>query len=173
MNLQSISKVMLGYGVDNFQKCFPYVKELRSSTFSGKEYDFKSLACLEKFTLIDYRRIRKSSCGMNRVTFPATLRILKLVACRLPWSDMSILQSLTNLEVLKLKLNAFEGSYWNTNEQEFPQLKLFLRLEMLDIKLWEAYSPTFPCLKRLEIFHCYHLKETPLGIGDISTLELI
>ncbi|KAJ0501033.1 putative P-loop containing nucleoside triphosphate hydrolase, leucine-rich repeat domain superfamily [Helianthus annuus] len=172
MNLQTISKVMLGYGVDNFQKCFPHVKELRCSTFPGKEYDFKSLACLEKLTLIDYRRIRKSSCGVNRVTFPATLRILKLVECRLPWSDMSILQSLTNLEVLKLKLNAFEGSYWNTNEQEFPQLK-FLRLEMLDIKLWEAYSPSFPCLKRLEIFHCYHLKETPLGIGDISTLELI
>ncbi|KAJ0810982.1 putative P-loop containing nucleoside triphosphate hydrolase, leucine-rich repeat domain superfamily [Helianthus annuus] len=93
-------------------------------------------------------------------------------ACRLPWSDMSIIHSLPNLQVLKLRRSAFEGSCWNTNEHVFRQLK-FMRLKMLDIKLWKAYSLSFPCLRQLEIFHCYHLEGIPLDIGDIPTLEII
>ncbi|XP_076910267.1 putative late blight resistance protein homolog R1A-3 [Bidens hawaiensis] len=174
MNLQTISNVTLN---DDFPKCFPYIKALRCNTFFDK-CDFKSLTYLEKLKLTVHRRVESTAHNSpkgepkNYITFPATLKALALLGCGLPWSDMSIIQSLLNLQVLKLHFQAFEGSCWNTAEQEFPQLR-FLRLEGLNIKVWEAYSTSFPCLKQLEIFRCSGLKEIPLEIGDIPTLELI
>ncbi|MFS8023213.1 putative leucine-rich repeat domain superfamily [Helianthus anomalus] len=166
MNLQAISNVELGDGVDNFQKCFPYIKELTCTTYSDEQNDFKSLTYLEKLELT-CRGERK-----NPITFPTTLKRLTIRGCDLPWSDMSIIQSLPNLQVLKLRHFSFFGTRWNTGEHVFPQLK-FLRLESLDIELWEAYSRSFPCLKHLEVIRCYNLEEIPLEIGDIPTLELI
>ncbi|KAJ0619079.1 putative P-loop containing nucleoside triphosphate hydrolase, leucine-rich repeat domain superfamily [Helianthus annuus] len=179
MKLQSISNVVLGDGVDDFLKCFPCIKELTCPMYVEEDNDFESLTYLEKLKLTGLRRRMKSTMhdspkgdGKNHITFPATLKTLKLVGCHLPWSDMSIIQSLPNLQVLKLRNNAFNGSCWNTDEQQFRQLKS-LRLEGLNIKLWEAYSKSFPCLKQLEIFHCYDLDEISLEVGDIPTLEMI
>ncbi|XP_021994954.1 putative late blight resistance protein homolog R1A-4 [Helianthus annuus] len=179
MKLQTISHVVLGDGVDNFQKCFPYIKELTCTTYTEKENDFQSLTYLEKLKYIgiwdscmDDSPKGEPSYQKNHITFPETLKTLTLKWCALPWSDMSIIQSLPNLQVLKLKRNAFMGSCWKADEQEFRQLK-FLRLEKLDIKLWEACSSSFPCLRQLEILFCYDLEEIPLEIGDIPTLELI
>ncbi|KAJ0430166.1 putative P-loop containing nucleoside triphosphate hydrolase, leucine-rich repeat domain superfamily [Helianthus annuus] len=166
MNLQAISNVELGDGVDNFQKCFPYIKELTCTTYSVEQNDFKSLTYLEKLDLTCRGEIK------NPITFPTTLKRLTIRGCDLPWSDMSIIQSLPNLQVLKLGRISFSGTCWNTAEHVFPQLK-FLRLEGLNIKLWEAYSRSFPCLKHLEVIRCYNLEEIPLEIGDIPTLELI
>ncbi|MFS8023223.1 putative P-loop containing nucleoside triphosphate hydrolase [Helianthus anomalus] len=166
MNLQVISNVELGDGVDDFQKCFPYIKELTCTTYSNEQNDFKSLTYLEKLdlTCLGKRKIA--------ITFPTTLKRLTIRYCDLPWSDMSIIQSLPNIQVLKLGRISFSGTRWNTAEHVFPQLK-FLRLEGLDIELWEAYSRSFPCLKHLEVIRCYKLEEIPLEIGDIPTLELI
>ncbi|KAK9051916.1 hypothetical protein SSX86_028544 [Deinandra increscens subsp. villosa] len=100
------------------------------------------------------------------------MRALTLHSCQMSWSHMSIIQSLPNLQFLKLKHRAFEGSCWNTDGQEFQQLT-FLRLEGLNIKEWEACILSFPCLGQLEIYSCKDLKGIPLEIGDIPTLELI
>ncbi|KAJ9552084.1 hypothetical protein OSB04_016129 [Centaurea solstitialis] len=165
MNLQSISEVRYGDGVENFQKYFPSIKKL-AYTFSSDEKG--------RFELLPYLEILKLRRGFhkNHIWFPATLRKLTLVKCGLSWSNMSIIQSLPNLEVLKLKDNAFEGTQWNAGEQQFRQLK-FLRLEKLNIVQWEAYSTSFPCLKRLAVWFCGDLEEIPLEIGEIATLELI
>ncbi|KAI3795560.1 hypothetical protein L1987_38215 [Smallanthus sonchifolius] len=175
MILQTISNVELRDGVDYLQKYFPYIKELTCKTYLDEENDFKYLTYLEKLKLIGLPRRMKSTMHdcpkgepKNHITFPATLKTLTLDLCRLPWSDMSIIQSLPNLEVLKLRRRAFDGNHWNTYEQEFRQLK-FLRLEVLYIKLWEVYSTSFPCLKQLEIFSCKDLEEIPLEIGDIPS----
>lgn len=85
---------------------------------------------------------------------------------------MSTIQSLPNLGVLKLKHNAFLGPEWDAREQQFPRLK-FLKLECLDIEEWEAFSTSFPCLRRLSVRNCLGLKEIPLDMGEIATLELI
>ncbi|GJX64233.1 disease resistance protein [Tanacetum coccineum] len=169
MNLQTISEVELGDLVENFQKCFPVIKKLSSIFNSNEKNDFELLRYLETLKLTG---IHRTNCGNNQISFPATLKQLTLVRCYLPWSDMSIIQSLPNLEVLKLSEVAFEGGLWKTDEAQFRQLK-FLRLEMLNIKQWEAYSINFPCLKQLEIVECGYLEEIPLEIGDIPTLELI
>ncbi|KAD4982095.1 hypothetical protein E3N88_18766 [Mikania micrantha] len=161
MNLQTFSDVELGDGVD-FQTCFPYVKEL--GCMNTEKNNFKFPTYLEKLNL--------DSHGIEHIALPATLKVLTLENNRLPWSKMSIIQSLPNLQVLKLHYKAFEGSCWNTDEHRFERLT-FLRLECLDIKMWKAYSTSFPCLKQLEIESCKGLEEIPLEIGEIPTLELI
>ncbi|KAJ9537302.1 hypothetical protein OSB04_030035 [Centaurea solstitialis] len=182
MNLKSISNVVLGLGVDSLHKCFPCIKKLEYTLVpTDKETHFDLLPYLTTFKLrVDYIRKKmnlwfpnsESNFRQNHIWFPSTLKKLTLVWCDLPWRDMSIIQSLPNLEVLKLKYNAFTGAYWDAREQQFPQLK-FLRLEELDIKLWDVYGTSFPCLKRLAVVNCLALEEIPLDIGDIATLELI
>ncbi|PWA92048.1 Disease resistance protein [Artemisia annua] len=170
MNLQTISDVELGDLVEYFHKYFPMIKKLSSVFYSNGKSDFELLGYLETLKLTG---IYGRNCRNNKISFPTTLKQLTLVRCHLPWSDMSIIQSLPNLEVLKLSEDAFEGSLWKTDDEaQFPQLK-FLRLELLKIKQWEAYSINFPCLKELQLVKCYDLKEIPLEIGDIPTLELI
>ncbi|PWA37240.1 NB-ARC domains-containing protein [Artemisia annua] len=170
MNLQTISEVELG--------------DLMSLILNSDEgNDFELLPCLETLKLTGiYRRKLiepevpkcEPNCRNNQISFPTTLKKLTLVGCHLPWSDMSIIQSLPNLEVLKVKDYAFDGTLWKTGgrEEQFQRLR-FLRLERLDIEKWEAYSINFPCLKQLEIVKCCYLREIPLEIGDIPTLELI
>lgn len=85
---------------------------------------------------------------------------------------MSPLHLLPNLEVLKILDDAFEGHQWETGEEQFQQLK-FLKLRALNMQQWEASNVNFPCLKRLVLERCKDLKEIPLELGDISTLELI
>ncbi|CAH1439374.1 unnamed protein product [Lactuca virosa] len=85
---------------------------------------------------------------------------------------MSIIQSLPNLEVLPIKGNGFEGTQWETDDEQFQRLK-FLRLKKLNTRQWEASSINFPCLERLEVLNCIDLEEIPLELGDISTLERI
>ncbi|KAL4572858.1 hypothetical protein LXL04_019646 [Taraxacum kok-saghyz] len=177
MNLQSISKVKLGDEIENFQKCFPIIKKLECIFNSDVENDFELLRNLETLTLRGLRTVPKflrgePNYGKNHIKFPSTLKNLTLRGCCLPWRNMSIIQSLPNLEDLRLIDNAFRGTVWEVGEEPFQKLK-FLRLEELDIKQWEASSINFPCLKRLLVFSCRYLEEIPLEIGDISTLEFL
>ncbi|KAK4414150.1 putative late blight resistance proteinR1B-16 [Sesamum alatum] len=103
---------------------------------------------------------------------PHTLQKLTLTDCALPWQDMAVIRSLPNLEILKLRDDAFIGEEWECSEGEFPRLK-FLLMELLNLKCWQVESSHFPCLERLVIKRCWQLVEIPCAIGDIPTLELI
>ncbi|KAL7586845.1 hypothetical protein Lser_V15G40191 [Lactuca serriola] len=184
MKLEVITNVVLGNGVDNFQKCFPGIKDLTSILYSDEENDFEVLRYLQVLMLVGsgYSRRRsvepellrgEQNLGKNHIIrFPETLKVLTLVRCGLPWSNMTIIQSLPNLEFLVIKDNGFEGTLWETGEGQFQQLKA-LRLEELNIKTWEVSSINFPHLERLEVSNCIDLEEIPLELGDISTLEFI
>ncbi|KAI3736402.1 hypothetical protein L6452_15941 [Arctium lappa] len=166
MNLHSISDVEFRDRVDSFQRCFPNIKRLGLSCLKNNEYHFELLPYLEILKLTG------SVFQQNNISFPATLKKLTLVSCFLPWSHMSIIQLLPNLEVLNLNRSAYVGTLWDACEQQFRQLKL-LTLERLHIKQWEASSTSFPCLKQLSLLKCNDLEEIPLEIGEIATLELI
>ncbi|KAL2243724.1 UNVERIFIED_CONTAM: hypothetical protein Sindi_0490400 [Sesamum indicum] len=79
--------------------------------------------------------------------------------------------SLPNLEVLYLH-NAFEGAEWSPSEGEFLQLKaLVIRSE--ELEHWGAEDIQFPNLHGLYLEEMRNLKEIPLSIGDIYTLQSI
>ncbi|KAL2515467.1 putative disease resistance RPP8-like protein 4 [Forsythia ovata] len=104
--------------------------------------------------------------------FPQKLKRLTLSGCRISWKNMTVLGSLFNLEVLKLKFHAFEGPVWELNDGEFRRLKLLL-IHMTDLEHWKVNETHLPSLQRLSLRYCYNLVEIPSEIGDIPTLEEI
>ncbi|KAD4982089.1 hypothetical protein E3N88_18760 [Mikania micrantha] len=177
MNLQTFSRVMFGHGVD-FKMWFPCIKELgcidsirELGCVFNKKNNFRCFCNLGKLKLVGI--ISLSSTLMEQVTLPATLKVLTLENSHLPWGKMSIIQSLPNLQVLKLHFGAFVGSCWNMDVNHGFARLTFLRLEWLDIELWTAEITSFSCLKQLEIKTCIYLEEIPAEIGEIPTLELI
>ncbi|KAL0417221.1 UNVERIFIED_CONTAM: putative late blight resistance proteinR1A-10, partial [Sesamum latifolium] len=75
--------------------------------------------------------------------FPRKLRFLTLSFTYFEWKNMSVLGLLENLEVLKLKDNAFVGSHH------------------------------FPRLRRLELRNCEELEEVPFGLAEIPSLQIM
>ncbi|KAL3504564.1 hypothetical protein ACH5RR_034405 [Cinchona calisaya] len=107
-----------------------------------------------------------------KFSFPSNLKKLSLSNFRLPWDEISIIGQLPNLEVLKLLNNTFEGQQWDMREGEFENLK-FLKLDSLNIELWNASSEHLPCLEKLVLISCQQLEEIPSSFGEIPTLQLI
>nr|GMC53234.1 putative late blight resistance protein homolog R1B-17 [Ipomoea batatas] len=106
--------------------------------------------------------------------FPQSLKELTFVSTRIPWSEMSIISMLPNLEVLKLKNFACTGQEWELNEDGgFPKLKVVI-ISRTDLKEWKAnVDAPFPKLERLLLKKCLELEEMPDWIEDIATLQLI
>ncbi|KAL0356055.1 UNVERIFIED_CONTAM: putative late blight resistance proteinR1A-10 [Sesamum radiatum] len=107
-----------------------------------------------------------------KLAFPQKLKRLTLSGCGLSWESMTIVGSLPNLEVLKLKKDACRGQEWVPVEEQFCRLK-YLLLEELDLVQWRTNEAHFPCLQSLIIRSCFRLREIPSAIGDITTLQMI
>ncbi|KAI3795571.1 hypothetical protein L1987_38226 [Smallanthus sonchifolius] len=180
MNLLTISEVILGKGAKDFLKGVPSIKKLKCLVYQEMKYDFRALTFLETLKIdriygkkeAIVRNMYVPRSQKNSISFPSSLKKLELVQCHLPWSSMSEIQSLPQLEVLELLLDAFVGPQWDAGEEPFQQLN-FLKLRQLDITQWEASNINFPCLKRLQVEGCIGLDEIPLEIGCIPTLEHI
>ncbi|KAL0417069.1 UNVERIFIED_CONTAM: putative disease resistance RPP8-like protein 2 [Sesamum latifolium] len=111
---------------------------------------------------------------LENITFPTSLKELRLVGCNIPWENMTTIGSLLpNLEKLELRYNTFKGREWNQVEGEFPRLKVLKISNSDDLKWWRAENICFPNLERLFLSWMWELEEIPLGIGDIPTLYLI
>ncbi|XP_022887347.1 putative late blight resistance protein homolog R1B-14 isoform X2 [Olea europaea var. sylvestris] len=104
--------------------------------------------------------------------FPPNLKKLTLYGTQLDWNYMSTLGMLENLEILKLKENAFKGNSWEPKDGGFPALKI-LHIGKTDLTNWVASSSHFPSLKSLHLQHCTYLNAVPLGLADIATLQTI
>lgn len=104
---------------------------------------------------------------------PSTLKKLSLQWTNLPWSEISVIGKLPNLEVLKLGTSSFVGKKCEMeDEEEFLNLKV-LNLFGLKFEEWISCTDRFPCLGRLFISFCDNLQEIPFNFGDISSLKEI
>ncbi|XP_042009971.1 putative late blight resistance protein homolog R1A-3 [Salvia splendens] len=104
--------------------------------------------------------------------FPPTLKSLTLVATYLEWSQIRILEHLENLEVLKLKEMAFVGESWITCDGCFRSLKA-LHIAETNLSTWVASASYFPELRRLKLRNCDQLKNVPIELADIASLQLL
>ncbi|KAI3780958.1 hypothetical protein L2E82_10953 [Cichorium intybus] len=132
------------------------IKDLTSTLYFDEENDFEELLYLETLELFGSGSRKRESTeplrgepnlGKKQIRFPAVLKELSIIRCHLPWSDMSIIQSLPNLEVLVLEDNGFEGTLWETVG---------------------SLSLNFPRLEQLKVGGCVDLE-----LGDIPTLQTI
>ncbi|KZV34763.1 hypothetical protein F511_00665 [Dorcoceras hygrometricum] len=173
-------------GLENFKcrkevfRIMPNLKKLGISyvfgareKWSSKDFNsFVYLQSLESLTLSFDGYGHWKDIPMN-FAFPSKLKELTLSGgCRIPWSKMTMIGSLPDLEVLKLKEFAFEGRVWEPEEGEFPRLK-YLLLRKIHLRQWKANETHFPRLEQLSVFFCFKLAEIPSAIGDITTLELL
>ncbi|KAH6769438.1 hypothetical protein C2S51_014774 [Perilla frutescens var. frutescens] len=169
-NLQTLSLVSLDMCSEGILEKIPNIKKLGIDC-SHYEYDthLRNLAHLHQ---LESLKLRNADWRKESISFPRMLRNLTLCNMSLPWNEMSIVGSLPNLQVLKLRDLACIGSTWETSEGEFPELQ-FLLIETSMLQHWITESDHFPRLKFLFLHDCWNLNEIPEGIGEIATLELI
>lgn len=174
LNLQTISTLRLNHRTKSLLQSFPNIKKLGCSVSSPlRNRGFLNFAMLTHLQALNLQNDMDTPLPVvNPITFPETLKYLTLKGCRLPWIYMSTIQRLPKLEVLKLLDSSFEGDTWDAGDDKFCHLKL-LKLQKLKIKSWEASSINFPNLRKLVVKTCKDLKEIPLVLGNISTLEHI
>lgn len=178
-NLQTLSTPSFRYGEDTEKilKGLPCLRKL-SCIFLDSWDD--SLKC-NRFPKLDFltrlESLKLEYSGEVQVqqhfefNLPPNLKKLSLTRFFLPWTEISIIGRLQNLEVLKLLCGAFEGKTWDMTEGEFLQLK-FLKLENLNIAQWNASEEDhLPCLETLVLVDCNRLEEIPSCLGEVLTLQ--
>ncbi|KAL9162111.1 hypothetical protein ABFS82_07G067800 [Erythranthe guttata] len=177
-NLQTLWEVTNLICTENILEMIPNVKELGicyTIDNREKEYELDNLVRLKqlerfKLTLSYPLDVWK---GKNiTLAFPKTLKWLSFGGWSRPWSEMTIVGSLPNLQVLKIKENILRGETWETVEGEFLELK-HLMIKGSKLERWVTESNHFPKLERLLIHQCLELRNISNDIGEISTLELI
>ncbi|KAL2509652.1 Disease resistance protein (CC-NBS-LRR class) family [Forsythia ovata] len=102
--------------------------------------------------------------------FPPNLKKLTLYGTELDWTCMSTLGMLENLEILKLKENAFKGNKWVPKDGGFPVLNV-LHIGRTDLVTWNASATHFPSLKSLHLRHCNALNALPSDLANITSLQ--
>ncbi|XP_027117887.1 putative late blight resistance protein homolog R1A-4 [Coffea arabica] len=177
-NLVSLSCPSLSCGeeADRIIIRFQNVGKLRCIFFESQDSSTNrnQFPRLIRLTHLESLKILYHGTPLNNGEFnlPLNLKKLTLSNFRLPWSHISTIGKLENLEVLKLLSGAFEGRTWKMEDGEFQKLK-FLCLDTLNIVEWIASYEQLPRLQRLVIQNCKELKELPDDLANITSLETI
>ncbi|XP_047962697.1 putative late blight resistance protein homolog R1A-10 [Salvia hispanica] len=121
--------------------------------------NISSLECLVTLKLsITNPVIKKGRVfPVRSLKLPVNLKKLHLSGMGFPWEYMNDIASLPNLEALKLRSYAFQGSHWNAKDYCFPHLK-FLLIEESDLVQWESRYGVFSELMYISLKHCYKLE---------------
>ncbi|KAK6148285.1 hypothetical protein DH2020_019197 [Rehmannia glutinosa] len=144
---------------------------------NGKFDSFGKLSSLENLKLLNDVHPNPPSegqlpCLPPSNKFPPKLRSLTLSATFLNWEQMSVLGNLRNLEVLKLKDNAFVGECWEVEDDGFRLLRLLL-IEYTNLVYWIASDHHFPNLRCLFLRNCEELEELPEELANVQSLRVI
>ncbi|MCD7445939.1 hypothetical protein HAX54_024640 [Datura stramonium] len=128
---------------------------------------------LESLNKLESLKVYFLKRGAKRleVNFPRNLKKLTLSSCQLPWSEISTIGRLENLEVLKLESDAFKGDRWDVEDEEFQNLKLLIFYSM-NIPQWNFSDTSFPNLQ-LVIFRNSQLETFPHNFENLPLLKMI
>ncbi|CAI9097060.1 OLC1v1033359C1 [Oldenlandia corymbosa var. corymbosa] len=141
----------------------------------GESSVFKNLGrleCLENLKLLN-DDMNSISCVLPpEESFPKNLKSLTLENTLLEWREMSTLGKLECLQVLKLKIYAFQGKFWKTEGGGFLSLN-HLQIGHTDLVVWETWADHFPELRCLHVAHCNELEALPQDLANISSLKSV
>ncbi|KAJ8560581.1 hypothetical protein K7X08_022441 [Anisodus acutangulus] len=183
-NLETFSTPCLSYGEDaeKILRSMPNLRKMRCIFRGSLDYSKKMGENRVRFPRLDFLNQLESlklfsdsypTKHPHEFNFPSKLRELTLSRFRLPWTQISTIAKLPNLEILKLLLKAFEGVHWEVEKLDFPELKC-LKLENLDIAQWYVSDDdAFPKLKSLVITKCKQLENIPTHFEDVVSLKSI
>ncbi|XP_051130758.1 putative late blight resistance protein homolog R1B-17 [Andrographis paniculata] len=168
-NLHSLSVALNLELTDEILRGIPNLKQLEIEHNECMRMSNGSLCDLTKLSKL--KSLHVIGAYWKSYIFPNSLKLLKLKKCTIPWSRMSMVSSLPNLEHLELNDTA-KGSDWNPTEGEFLRLKVLIIVRS-DLVQWIADEYHYPVLEVLELIELPSLEEIPWGIGDIPTLHKI
>ncbi|KZV23328.1 hypothetical protein F511_02229 [Dorcoceras hygrometricum] len=177
-NLQTLAYVSGWCCMKEFIQGIPNVKKLgiRFEVVDERRVHVSSIRHLGKLHKLEILKCIVEPGSYDNIamdlTLPRNLKRLTLTGTRISWKEMSIVGSLPNLEILKLKDHACEGSEWEPVEGEFCRLKL-LHIDGSDLQHWRAEKEHFPILEHLFLFECKKLEEIPFDFVSLETLERI
>ncbi|KAH0675412.1 hypothetical protein KY285_023213 [Solanum tuberosum] len=182
-HLETFSTPHLVYGEDTemILRKMPKLRKLScifSGTFGYSEKVKGRCVCFPRLEFLSHLESLKVVSNSypaklpHVFSFPSRLRELTLSKFRLPWSQISSIGELPNLEILKLLLRAFEGDEWEVKDSEFRELK-YLELEDLNIAQWSVSEDAFPLLERLVLTKCKRLEKIPSHFDDAVSLKSI
>nr|XP_009765789.1 PREDICTED: putative late blight resistance protein homolog R1B-16 [Nicotiana sylvestris] len=180
-NLQTCSGMVIYPGVvgdlQYFMKRFPNLEKLSCQLYGSGTPSGNFFPAFETLSQLKSLKIGVSGAvvdpyGFEDFTYPSNLKKLTLVYLRLPWSKLSTIGRLSNLEVMKLEENSFIGRKWDVNDGEFPNLKV-LKLKKLGFSEWTASDDSYPNLQKVLVHSCWSLEEIPECFGSNCTLQLI
>ncbi|KAL7147962.1 hypothetical protein ABFS83_06G146100 [Erythranthe nasuta] len=121
----------------------------------GRDFHLENLVYLDQLENLEVRIYGVYYYHMKfNPVFPNSLKKLTMSGCRITWKEMTVVGSLPNLQVLKLRNSNFnDGKKWETTEGEFSQLK-YLLIEKSQLEEWITESSHFPSLNCLLFHHC-------------------
>ncbi|XP_047978100.1 putative late blight resistance protein homolog R1A-10 isoform X1 [Salvia hispanica] len=180
-SLQTLCTVTIWDCRKKVLKSIPNIKKLKIHQGKLESWSviyLKNLACLHKLESLEitiFGGFFQNSIPLefwSNLALPHSLKKLTLYGTRIRWEEMpATIGWLPHLQVLKLKRDSFVGSEWETVERQFCKLK-YLQIAGCDLVYWTTESAHFPCLEHLQLEHLI-LKEIPLAIGEIPTLQSI
>nr|AAT40487.1 putative disease resistance protein [Solanum demissum] len=178
-NLQTFSTPYVSYGedVEIILRKMPNLTKLKCIVGCSRKWRRECVLIprLDFLSRLESLNLFSNNCPVECLrgfNFPSELRELTLSNFCLPWSEISIVGTLCNLEVLKLLNKAFEGVQWNVNDTEFPQLR-YLKLDSLNFAQWSISEDSFPSLERLVLTNCKRLEKIPSHLEDVVSLKSI
>nr|GLL33471.1 putative late blight resistance protein homolog R1C-3 isoform X3 [Ipomoea trifida] len=194
-NLQTLSWLSLPQRLETEPdfKRIPNVKELGIHLMGYDAYNYKmhslsketwdllphiSMEGLISLHQLENLKFETRQCSLkcdSKVlkAFPPNLKKLTLEGTNFSWEDMAIISTLLNLEVLKLRQDAFCGPEWKATGNGFCKLKYLEVTAHSTLQDWSVDADHFPILECIFLNDCRHLVEFPTGFGDINTLQLI
>lgn len=174
-NLQTLSNVLYFRCTEEILKRAPNLKELKviydRLPWSVQWPHF----CL--YNLVHFHKLESLACKVlskilvKYLSLPLSLKKLVLDGSCIPWEDMTIVGSLPNLEVLKLRSHACVGPDWCPIEGEFVRLKSLV-IGKTNLRHWRADKTHFPILEHL-VLQYINLMEILPELGELLTLRKI
>ncbi|KAL1546799.1 hypothetical protein AAHA92_23349 [Salvia divinorum] len=174
-NLQTFSMATNFVCSERMVKVIPNIKKLGICYSRDKFGSIYHLDNLKHLLQLEKLKLEVNSSfvlNLDNHVFPLSLKKLELNGEWISWKDMTIVGSLPNLHVLKLKNYACYGRHWETINGEFVNLRLLL-IDKSNLKYWRTDRSHFPSLQCLMLHRCPYLDEILKDIANIPTLEQI
>ncbi|XP_027172634.1 putative late blight resistance protein homolog R1B-16 [Coffea eugenioides] len=172
-NLVTFSTLTLSAGpsLEKIQKKFPSIRKLKCRISASVE-STDGCSKTVQMDILSQLESLKLFLGHYQIKFQFPENLKKLSLEYFPWSIISMIGKLPNLEVLKLHTPLFEAVTWDMEEGEFPKLRI-LKLINSKIVKWTGSDDHFPNLQKLVLQQCWKLEEIPLCLSCTKNLETI
>ncbi|XP_031113334.1 putative late blight resistance protein homolog R1B-16 [Ipomoea triloba] len=159
----------------------PHVKKVKVRLLRQASNDYiKNLAYLHQLESLHLYGTYFSSGDyyvMNPNNHIGRLENLKkLVFCDITfrWRAVNSLSKLPKLEVLKLlRCSPIGEAEWKLSKKEKFEQLIYLKIDAINLKCWEASAYHFPKLECLILSQCEKLEEIPAKFAEISNLKSI